>query len=614
LIYKGYDTGANLRIRNNNVLPATNVNIGLFYIMPGQNNVIKTLKTEALGTIAKNAYRDVFLSGRVDQSIPIGTMINIFAQVDYNKVVPETNEENNKLEYSIPILERPRQLSCPCLQIIVNDEDGEPMNKATVTLAGATTSETKITGAENWYNSNGSVIFENRPATASYSVTVASSSYRTQSQSFNYDKNNDDTTYRYFNMDKKALVTGQVKNHIGQPLPWTFVRVDGIGLEAVTDAQGKYGFLLNGGTYNLRFVREGYNRILQNGYVVAPLSAVTLDKTMTPGNTAFMTGNITDDEGNPLYSVDVYVNNTILGMTNQAGKYSINLIGAPGKKITFKKPGFVNTELTEDITGGLEYNYDLVMYKPNTANHVERGTNIVSWHQHEGTPANAYWIPEYNVDIWWGLGNVKMGMDFNKSGNTTKISKLVVNVHGREWECNRVEGEGEVETSAIDIPITIAAGSCSGKQTQMDVYKVAIESGGMEVWSDSSFWTSASDPVNTGTKVFTLNNIPVVWDNDLKVKLWTRVQKKAVIGTDGDGAGALYGYHLDKKLITWYPQKPPTTKISTSWKQVGGYFLGILDNPVNAITGFTDMFTVDQFNQYTMEEVLPQNFPGYIND
>jgi hypothetical protein len=335
---------------------------------------------------------------------------------------------------------------------------------------------------------------------------------------------------------------------------------------------------------------------------------------MTPGNTAFMTGNITDDEGNPLYSVDVYVNNTILGMTNQAGKYSINLIGAPGKKITFKKPGFVNTELTEDITGGLEYNYDLVMYKPNTANHVERGTNIVSWHQHEGTPANAYWIPEYNVDIWWGLGNVKMGMDFNKSGNTTKISKLVVNVHGREWECNRVEGEGEVETSAIDIPITIAAGSCSGKQTQMDVYKVAIESGGMEVWSDSSFWTSASDPVNTGTKVFTLNNIPVVWDNDLKVKLWTRVQKKAVIGTDGDGAGALYGYHLDKKLITWYPQKPPTTKISTSWKQVGGYFLGILDNPVNAITGFTDMFTVDQFNQYTMEEVLPQNFPGYIND
>ena len=74
--------------------------------------------------------------------------------------------------------------------------------------------------------------------------------------------------------------------------------------------------------------------------------------------------------------------------------------------------------------------------------------------------------------------------------------------------------------------------------------------------------------------------------------------------------GLFYRYHLDKKLITWFPQKPPTTVISTSWGQVGGYFLGILDNPVNAVTGFTDIFTVESFNQYTMEEVLPQNFPG----
>ncbi len=186
-----------------------------------------------------------------------------------------------------------------------------------------------------------------------------------------------------------------------------------------------------------------------------------------------------------------------------------------------------------------------------------------------------------------------------------------MNVKGNEWECNKVEGEGEIETSAIDIPITIAAGSCSNKQTQMDVYKIAIESDGQEVWSEPGFWSSASDPMNSNTRVFTLNNVAVNWNNNLKVKMWVRVQKKAVVGTDGDGSGALYGYHMDKKLITWYPQKPPTTKISTSWGQIGGYFLGILDNPVNAVTGFMDMFTVDQFNQYTMEEVLPQNFPGY---
>ena len=32
-----------------------------------------------------------------------------------------------------------------------------------------------------------------------------------------------------------------------------------------------------------------------------------------------------------------------------------------------------------------------------------------------------------------------------------------------------------METSAIDIPVTISAGSCSAKKTQMDVYKVAPE-------------------------------------------------------------------------------------------------------------------------------------------
>ena len=144
----------------------------------------------------------------------------------------------------------------------------------------------------------------------------------------------------------------------------------------------------------------------------------------------------------------------------------------------------------------------------------------------------------------------------------------------------------------------------------MDVYKVAIESDGQEVWSDSSFWTSASDPVNTGTKVFNFNNLSVNWNGNFKVKMWVRMQKRAVMGTDGDGAGALYGYHLDKKLITWHPQKPPTTVISTSWGQVGSYLLGILDNPVTAVTDFTDLFTVEHYNTYTMSEVLPADFPG----
>jgi hypothetical protein len=598
--YTGLNTMMNLRVRNNNVAVIQNVKVGFFYYLPSNpDNLIKIGEND-VGPIVKNWYKEFSLSGKIPTTVPIGSTVGLVAKLDYPGVIPETNEVNNVLDYLIAIREKPAQLSCPCLFINVSDEEGSPLNGATIKLNN---SETKTTA-------NGNVIFENRPDSASYSISIVYPNYRSINQTLNYNKNSEDSTYFNYQLDKRALVSGTVKNTVGTILPWTNVRIEGTGLEAVTDLQGKYGFLLNGGTYTIRFSHDGYNRVIVSNYVIPPLATQVLDETMTPGTNAYFSGRVTDDEGNGLGNTDIFVNNTMLGTTASDGHFDLNIIAGDNKKFTFKKPGFVNTEFTENIKSGNEYNYDLVMYKPSTANHVERGTNIVSWHQHEGTPANAFFIPEYNVDIWWGLGRVKMGLDYNKSGNQTKINKLVVNVKGNEWECNKVEGEGSIETSAIDIPITIAAGSCSGKQTQMDVYKVAIESSGQDVWTSGEFWTSVSDPMNSNVKIFTLDNIPVIWDNNLKVKMWVRVQKKAVVGTDGDGAGALVGYHLDKKLITWYPQKPATTKISTSWKQIGGYFLGILDNPVNAITGFMDMFTVDKFEQYTMEEVLPANFPG----
>lgn len=598
--YSGFNTALNVRVRNNGSKPVTTGSIGLYYYLASQPDNLIKIDEQNLATIAKNWWKTFYLSGKIPTTVPIGTTIGLVALADNGRIIPEKDENNNKLDYPIVIRQKPAQLSCPCMFINVSDEDGNPLNGAVVKLDGT---ETKTTA-------NGSVIFENRPNSASYALSITYPEFRGLSQTVNYNKDNEDSTYFNYQMDKRALLTGTVRNGAGQPLPWASVRVDGLGLESVTDASGKYGFLLNGGTYTLRFVREGYNRVVEPNYNVPALGTVTLDKTMAPGTTAYFSGRVTDDEGSGLGNVDIYVNNTMLGTTAADGKFNLNIIGANGKKFTFKKPSYINTEFTEDIKAGNEYYHDLVMYKPNTDTHVERGANLIAWHQHEGTPANAFFIPEYNVDVWWGLGNVKLGLDFAQSNGQTKLTKLVANVHGREWECNKVEGEGEIETSAIDVPITIAAGSCSNKQTQFDVYKVAIESNGQEVWSDSAFWSSASDPNNTGTKVFQLNNLPVDWNNNLKVKLWVRAQKKAPVGTDGDGAGALYGYNLDKKLITWYPQKPPTTKVSTSWKQIGGYFLGILDNPVNAVTGFMDTFTVDQFNQYTMEEVLPQNFPG----
>jgi subtilase family serine protease len=611
ILYKNVDLVQWAKITNNNVMPVNNVKVALFYYLGNNSSNLVKLTEQTLGTLAKKQVFPIDIRGKLPDSIALGTTIHVIVKLDPDNQVVETNETNNQLEATRVMTERPRQVQYPYLRIYVNDENGDPKNGATVKLTNTSTgaSETKTTGSEAFYYSTGNVIFESRPASVNYTVEVTSAGYRTVTESFAYSSSNDATQERQINLDKKAQVSGKITGPNGAALADVKVRIMGTDLEATTDNQGNYGFLLNGGVYTFHFSKAGYARIVETDKNIAPLSAVTLDKSMSAATVGYVSGIVMDDEGQPLSNADIWVNGNLIRVTGTEGKFDFQPT-AGSKKITIKKPGYVSVEFTQDIVAGEEYDFSLNMYKPSTDSHAERGTTFVSWHQHEGTPANSFFIPEYNVDVWWGIGNIKMGLDYTKNDSGTKATKLTVQVKGQNWDCHRVEGDAAIETSAIDIPITIGVGDCTSKLTQIDVYKVAIISDNTEVWSDSSFWTSASDPMNVKVKVFTLDNLAVSWNSDFKVQVWARVQKRAVIGTDGDGAGALTGYHLDKKLITWFPQKPATTKVSTSWSQIGGYFLGILDNPVTAITSFTDLFTVQQFNQYTMTEVLPQDFPG----
>jgi hypothetical protein len=611
-VYPGTFSEFFIIAKNDNVAAVSGVKVAVYYAV-GSLSAPRTKLLETTMNLPKKggvAYRTdrVFLPN----SVSVGTLAYLFVVVDPDNAIAESNEQNNELVFQRSVVQRPLQAQCPCLNITVHDEDGNPMSAAVQVHVGNPASDTTKTAGADVLNNNapGLVTFDKLPQAAQLTVTVTKAGYRTQTESFSYNQSDQNTVYRTYNMDKKALLSGTVKDQAGQPLPYVTIKIEGTDVEAVTDSRGKYGFMLNGGSYTLRFMKPGYGRVTEQNLQVAPMATATIDKTMNPTNIAYVSAVVTDDGGVGLGNVDVYIDGTMVGMTTANGLFVFNNLSAGTKTFKFKKPGYVETQFSEVIEAGNEYNLTFEMFKPATADHVERGTEIVSWHQHEATPANSFFVPEYKVDVWWGLGRVKMGMDFDRSGGGTKATKLVITNHGLDWECHKVEGEGSIETSAIDIPITISAGGCNGKKTQMDVYKVAIESDGQEIWSDSSFWTTASDPQDIGSKTFILGNLPIAWNDNFKVKMWVRVQKRSVVGTDGDGAGALVGYHLDKKLITWYPQKPATTVISTSWSQVGGYFLGILDNPVSAVTGFTDIFTVERFNQYSMEEVLPAQFPG----
>ncbi|MFZ6015315.1 MAG: CARDB domain-containing protein [Patescibacteria group bacterium] len=589
---------------NDNVMDVANVKVALYYYLDNNPDQLIKIAEQNIGTLKKKQSKNFSMIG-TPGTIPLGSAIHTVMIIDPDKTVPETDETNNSLSAARFYTEKPRQVTYPYFRVTVFDENGDKLNGAIVKITNTATGviETKTTGSETFYDSNGCVIFESRPSQANYQIQVTKTGYRTNNTTASFSTNSDSSGDQTVYLDKKSVVSGKVTNAVGQVLPWTRVKIDGTNLETYTDGQGNYGFLLKGGTYTFRYVREGYNRVIASNSYIAPLTSVTLNQTMTPTNNAFITGTLNDDLGLPLAGARVEINGTLNATTDSQGKFNFTTPHGT-KKITFKKDGFVTLDVNQELLAGEEYDFIFAMSKPNTDNHVERGTTFVSWHQHEGTPANAFFIPEYNVDVWWGTGHTKMSLDFTKSGNNATLNNLKVNVRGDKWECNRVEGSGDIETSAIDIPITLSAGSCSTNLTQIDVYKVAIYQGDTEIWSNTGYWSSKQDPINSMSKGFSLGGINASWDNDLKVKMWIYVQKKSNLGLEGEGSGALAGYHMDRKLITWYPQKPPTTNISTSWGQIGSYLLGILDNPVNAITGFTDIYTVEEFNQYDIEDLV----------
>ena len=594
-------------MHNTNVMTVPSTKVGLFYYVSGNNNILTKLTEVDSGAFAKGENKSLRFVSRLPDTIALGTNVGLVVVADSSNSVLETDEMNNRSEITKTVAEPPRQVIYPYLTVVVNDDNGDPLNGAIVTLRNNNTqvTETKTTGTEDFYYSVGRVIFEALPDTANYTVTMSHAGYRTLTDTFTFDVNAYDSDYREYSLDKKAVLSGKVTAG-GVGLGGVPVNILDTQINTVTDSQGNYQVLLNGGNYGVKFTRDGYSRIIANNVAVAPLSNTILNEAMSTGTVGYFEGLITNDGGEGLADVEIKANGNTIAYTDSGGAFSFN--STPGvKTFNFSKSGYVGVQFGEDVTAGHEYYAAFIMYPPSTGNHVERGAMIVSWHQHEATPEHA--IVDFSVETWWGLGRINMSMDYDTSSSNTKITNLTVGVEGLQWECFKVEGAGDIETSAIDIPITIAAGGCDSPLTRMDVCKIAIVSDGVEIWSDDNNWNSGQGTGNAKGQTYTFDNLPINWNSDFQIKMWLMVQQKSGVTNEGEGSGALAGYHLQYKLITWYPQKPPTTTISTSWEQVGSYLWGIVENPLNAVLNFTDLFTIEEYNQYTMEEVLPGDYP-----
>jgi len=157
-MYFDSDEFVSLWIRNDNVMPVNNVKVELYYYLLSDPTNLTKIGEGTIGTLAKKQRSQLDLSGK-PPVLPVGSTIGFVVKVDQAGAIPESNKDNNILNYTVTIREKPHQLSCPCLFIGVSDEDGNPLNGATVTLNN---NESKTTVG------SGGVVFENRPDTATY--------------------------------------------------------------------------------------------------------------------------------------------------------------------------------------------------------------------------------------------------------------------------------------------------------------------------------------------------------------------------------------------------------------------------------------------------------------
>ena len=287
-------------------------------------------------------------------------------------------------------------------------------------------------------------MFENRPTSANYTVTISGPGFRTFTDTWTFSDNDWDTRNREYHMDRRALISGRITDQAGQPISNASVFVNNTDKWARTNANGDYQIFVNGGIYSLRFVKTGYARIVTGSQSVPIAGTLTLNESMQTTGVGYVDGTITDDMSNPIAGVEVKNNNTVLGYTDAAGQFSFTLTGGQSK-FKFHKTGLMDVEMDNYyLAAGDEQLIELTMQPPTTAGHAEKGASFVSWHQHEGTPANSFFVPTYNVDVWWGIGKVKMTMNYTENSNGAKVQNLSTYIQGSNWDCDKVEGEGEV--------------------------------------------------------------------------------------------------------------------------------------------------------------------------
>lgn len=126
-VYPGTFSQLFVRVKNDNVAALTNVKVAVYYAL-GSKSAVRTKLAETILKLPKKAnvpymFDRVFLPG----SAGAGSLAYLFVVADPENAIAESNKSNNELVLQRSVVERPAQAQCPCINVAVHDEDGNPM-------------------------------------------------------------------------------------------------------------------------------------------------------------------------------------------------------------------------------------------------------------------------------------------------------------------------------------------------------------------------------------------------------------------------------------------------------------------------------------------------------
>ena len=235
-----------------------------------------------------------------------------------------------------------------------------PLVGAEVKVAGENTTSSIVT------DKNGTAVFGVK-AEGIYTIDISSKNYLPRTAIIEMDINNKEVQYALFRDDRFSIL---VKNGPDQsPVADAEIYIDG-NLKGSTDKRGILTFdITRDKVYNIKVKKAGYEDYL----IKALIGQNEAIYTVTLGKASYQAFvSVYNPDHTPVPGAQIMINGTVVGSTNQYGRYTLEGLLSGPYKLEVLHEGFIPREVLVSVTRqGEEINVDLSYGQVNMSVFVE---------------------------------------------------------------------------------------------------------------------------------------------------------------------------------------------------------------------------------------------------